>query len=51
MPQLVPFSFINQVSFGYLLLLATIYLFSTYILPTFLLVVKARLILYNPTTK
>jgi F-type H+-transporting ATPase subunit 8 len=35
MPQLIPFYFINQLSFSFLTLLALIYIFSKYILPLF----------------
>jgi len=35
MPQLIPFYFINQLSFSFLTLLALIYVFSKYILPVF----------------
>jgi F-type H+-transporting ATPase subunit 8 len=35
MPQLIPFYYINQISFTFLTLLILIYLFSKYILPTF----------------
>nr|YP_010697736.1 ATP synthase F0 subunit 8 [Porodaedalea niemelaei]YP_010697836.1 ATP synthase F0 subunit 8 [Porodaedalea chrysoloma]WCF76632.1 ATP synthase F0 subunit 8 [Porodaedalea niemelaei]WCF76797.1 ATP synthase F0 subunit 8 [Porodaedalea chrysoloma] len=35
MPQLIPFFFINQLSFSFLTLLTLIYLFSKYILPLF----------------
>jgi len=35
MPQLLPFYFINQLSFSFLTLLALIYIFSKYILPVF----------------
>ena len=35
MPQLIPFYFINQLSFTFLILLTLIYLFSKYILPFF----------------
>ncbi|TQF64778.1 ATP synthase F0 subunit 8 (mitochondrion) [Pyrrhoderma noxium] len=35
MPQLVPFYFINQLSFSFLTLLALIYVFSKYVLPLF----------------
>jgi F-type H+-transporting ATPase subunit 8 len=35
MPQLIPFYFINQLSFSFLTLLALIYVFSKYILPSF----------------
>lgn len=35
MPQLVPFYFINQVTFTFILLIIMIYMFSKYILPRF----------------
>ena len=35
MPQLIPFYFVNQISFTFLTLLALVYLFSKYILPLF----------------
>ena len=35
MPQLVPFYFINQVSFAFILLIIMIYVFSKFILPRF----------------
>jgi len=35
MPQLIPFYFINQLSFSFLTPLALIYVFSKYILPVF----------------
>ena len=35
MPQLVPFYFINQLSFSFLTLLALIYVFSKYVWPLF----------------
>lgn len=35
MPQLVPFYFVNQISFTFLTLLILIYVFSKYILPSF----------------
>ena len=35
MPQLVPFYFINKLSFSFLTLLALIYVFSKYVLPLF----------------
>ena len=35
MPQLIPFYFINQLSFSFLTLLILIYVFSKYILPLF----------------
>jgi len=35
MPQLIPFYFINQFSFSFLILLSLIYVFSKYVLPLF----------------
>ncbi|PQE31519.1 ATPase subunit 8 (mitochondrion) protein [Rutstroemia sp. NJR-2017a WRK4] len=35
MPQLVPFHFINQVTFAFILLTVMIYVFSKYTLPRF----------------
>ncbi len=35
MPQLIPFYFLNQLSFSFLTLLLLIYVFSKYILPLF----------------
>ena len=35
MPQLIPFYFINQLSFSFLILLSLVYLLSKYILPLF----------------
>nr|AWA82073.1 ATP synthase F0 subunit 8 [Laetiporus sulphureus] len=37
MPQLLPFYFVNQLSFSFLSLLAVIYIMSKYILPLFTL--------------
>ena len=36
MPQLVPFNFIQQALFAFILLTLIVYLFSKYILPRFL---------------
>jgi len=35
MPQLIPFYFLNQLSFTFFTLLALIYIFSKYVLPLF----------------
>ena len=35
MPQLLPFYFINQLSFSFLVLITMVYVFGTYILPVF----------------
>ena len=42
MPQLVPFYFINQVVFAFILLITLIYLFSKYILPRFVRLFSTR---------
>lgn len=42
MPQLVPFYFINQVTFAFVVLVSMIYLFSKYILPRFVKLFLAR---------
>lgn len=47
MPQLVPYYFINQVIFGYFLIIIIIYLFSKYILPSFIRVFLTRLYITN----
>nr|AUN28272.1 ATP synthase F0 subunit 8 [Malassezia yamatoensis]WBU10879.1 ATP synthase F0 subunit 8 [Malassezia psittaci] len=43
MPQLIPFYFVNQLSFTLFSLFVLIYLFSRYILPAFLEVNLSRL--------
>lgn len=45
MPQLVPFYFLNQVSFAFFLLMVLVYVSSKYILPNFMLVQLARMFL------
>lgn len=35
MPQLIPFYFLNQISFAFLILIGLVYVFSKYILPLF----------------
>jgi F-type H+-transporting ATPase subunit 8 len=45
MPQLVPFYFLNQLSFAFLLLMILLYVASKYILPNFMLVQSARMFL------
>lgn len=35
MPQLVPFYFMNQVTFAFILLVITVYIFSKYVLARF----------------
>jgi len=43
MPQLVPFYFINQVTFAFILLIVMIYVFSKYILPRFVRLFMSRM--------
>nr|YP_010033048.1 ATP synthase F0 subunit 8 [Tuber calosporum]QOW39556.1 ATP synthase F0 subunit 8 [Tuber calosporum]QXQ00326.1 ATP synthase F0 subunit 8 [Tuber brumale]QXQ00343.1 ATP synthase F0 subunit 8 [Tuber microsphaerosporum]QXQ00360.1 ATP synthase F0 subunit 8 [Tuber umbilicatum] len=43
MPQLVPFHFINQVSFAFILLTTIIYIFSKFILPRFVRLSLSRI--------
>lgn len=45
MPQLVPFYFLNQVSFAFLLLMVLLYVVSKFILPNFMLVQLSRMFL------
>lgn len=42
MPQLIPFYFINQVIFTFLLLLIIIYMYSKYNLPRFVCIFSIR---------
>jgi F-type H+-transporting ATPase subunit 8 len=42
MPQLVPFNFINQVTFAFILLIIMIYVFSKYTLPRFVRLFSTR---------
>ena len=50
MPQLIPFYFINQLSFSFLSLFALIYILSKYILPllTISQVIRLYIIKLNP---
>jgi len=43
MPQLVPFYFINEVTFAFILLVTMIYIFSKYILPRFVRLFLSRM--------
>jgi len=43
MPQLIPFYFINQVTFVFGLILIILYVFSKYILPKFVALFTTRL--------
>jgi F-type H+-transporting ATPase subunit 8 len=42
MPQLVPFYFVNQVTFAFIILVTMIYLFSKFILPRFVRLFVSR---------
>ena len=43
MPQLIPFFFVNQVVFNFLLLTIIIYMFTKYLLPRTVSLFKSRL--------
>lgn len=43
MPQLVPFYFMNQVTFAFILLVITIYIFSNYVLARFVRLFTSRI--------
>ena len=43
MPQLVPFYFINEVTFAFILLIVMIHIFSKYILPRFVRLFISRI--------
>jgi F-type H+-transporting ATPase subunit 8 len=43
MPQLVPFYFINEVTFAFTLLVIMIYIFSKYVLPRFVRLFISRI--------
>lgn len=51
MPQLIPFYFLNQLSFSFLTLLALIFVFSKYILPVFTLQQVARMYIVKLSSK
>nr|YP_009629588.1 ATP synthase F0 subunit 8 [Lecanora saxigena]QBP39473.1 ATP synthase F0 subunit 8 [Lecanora saxigena] len=43
MPQLVPFYFLNQITFVFILLIFMVYVFSKYVLPRFLRLFTIRI--------
>jgi F-type H+-transporting ATPase subunit 8 len=51
MPQLIPYFFLNQLSFAFFTLLALIYVFSKYILPVFTLQQVARMYIFKLSSK
>jgi len=42
MPQLVPFYYMNEIGFGLIILITTIYILSKYILPRFVRLFLSR---------
>ena len=51
MPQLIPFYFINQLSFAFLTLFVLIFVFSKYILPVFSLQQVTRMYIVKLSSK
>lgn len=51
MPQLIPFYFLNQLSFSFLTILALIFVFSKYILPVFSLQQVTRMYIVKLSSK
>ncbi len=51
MPQLIPFYFLNQLSFSFLSLLALIYISSKYLLPVFTYTQVIRMYITKLTNK
>jgi F-type H+-transporting ATPase subunit 8 len=51
MPQLIPFYFLNQLSFAFLTLLTLIFIFSKYILPLFTFQQVIRMYITKLTNK
>jgi F-type H+-transporting ATPase subunit 8 len=51
MPQLIPFYFLNQLSFAFLTILALIFIFSKYILPVLTLQQVARMYIVKLSSK
>lgn len=51
MPQLIPFYFLNQLSFAFLTLFVLIFVFSKYILPAFTLQQVSRMYIVKLSNK
>ena len=51
MPQIIPFFFINQLSFSFLTLLILVYVFSKFILPLFTFQQVVRMYITKLTNK
>jgi len=49
MPQLLPFFFVNMLSFSFLLFVVILYVLSTYVLPKYPLLFSIRMSLVNNT--
>lgn len=49
MPQLLPFYFVNMLSYSFLLFVVILYVLSTYILPKYPLLFSIRMALTNNT--
>jgi len=49
MPQLLPFYFVNMLSYSFLLFIVILYVLSTYILPKYPLLYTIRMTLVNNT--
>ena len=42
MPQLIPFYFINEITFAFIIIIITVYILSKYILPRFVRLFLSR---------
>lgn len=51
MPQLLPFYFVNQLSFSFLILICLIYILSVYVLPLFTFVSVVRMYIVKLSNK
>ena len=51
MPQLIPYFFLNQIIFAFVVLLVLVYIFSKYILPLFTLQQVARIYIRKLSNK
>jgi F-type H+-transporting ATPase subunit 8 len=51
MPQLIPYYFLNQITFAFVALLILVYILSKYILPLFTLLQVARIYITKLSNK
>ena len=51
MPQLIPYYFLNQITFAFVVLLILVYILSKYILPLFTLLQVARIYITKLSNK